>query len=234
MYLIICQSTLEILKRQPGMSERNPSFSNQLLGFPGGSDGKESACNARHLGSIPGSGRSLEESMATHSHTLCLETPMDRGAWWAAVCGVTQSGHDWAANTFTFLPTLKQSCNYFLSVQHFLISKIGKTILNPSGYHTEFNNKGEEPQDAWQPEATIVTTTTLTLNSQQGTHDIKTAWTVVQPRSRRPAQIPSLPHIFPHIVSSNDKSVLPYSICECHIHIGMFKCYFLQGFPNWK
>ena len=166
------------------MSERNPSFSNQLLVFSGGSDGKESSCNARHPGSIPGSGRSLEESMATHSSTLCLENPTDRGAWWAAVCGVAQSGHTWAANTFTFLPMLKRSCNYFLSVQRFLISKIGKTILNSSGYHAEFNNKGEELQDAWQPEATIVTATTLTLNSQQGTHDIKTAWTGVQPRSR--------------------------------------------------
>ena len=92
-------------------------------------------------------------------------------------------GHDWVANTFTFLPVLKRSCDYFLSVQRFLISKIGKTILNSSGYHAEFNNKGEEPHDAWQPEATIVTTTTLSLNSQKGAHDLKTAWTVVQPRS---------------------------------------------------
>ena len=29
--------------------------------------------------------------MATHSSVLCLETPVDRGAWWAAVHGVTQS-----------------------------------------------------------------------------------------------------------------------------------------------
>ena len=60
----------------------------------GGSDAKESPHNAVDPGSIPGSGRSLEESMATHSSTLCLENPTDRGAWWAAVCGVTQSGHD--------------------------------------------------------------------------------------------------------------------------------------------
>ena len=36
-----------------------------LLGFPGGSAGKESACNAGGLGSIPGLGRSLEKGMAT-------------------------------------------------------------------------------------------------------------------------------------------------------------------------
>ena len=36
-------------------------------GFPGGSEGKESACNARDQGSILGSGKSLEKGMATHS-----------------------------------------------------------------------------------------------------------------------------------------------------------------------
>ena len=42
-------------------------------GFPGGSDGKESACNAGDLGSIPGSGRSPEEGMATLSSILAGE-----------------------------------------------------------------------------------------------------------------------------------------------------------------
>ena len=37
------------------------------MGFPGGSDGKESACNSGDLGSIPGLGRSPQEEMATHS-----------------------------------------------------------------------------------------------------------------------------------------------------------------------
>ena len=49
-------------------------------GFPGDSDGKESACNAGDLGSIPGLGRSLEEGMATHSSVLAWRIPMDRGA----------------------------------------------------------------------------------------------------------------------------------------------------------
>ena len=38
-----------------------------LMGFPGGSGSKESACNAVDLGLIPGLGRSLEKEMATHS-----------------------------------------------------------------------------------------------------------------------------------------------------------------------
>ena len=37
------------------------------MGFPGGSDGKESTCNAGDLGSIPGLGRFLEKGKATHS-----------------------------------------------------------------------------------------------------------------------------------------------------------------------
>ena len=46
--------------------------------FLGGSDGKESACNAGYPGSTPGSGRSLEKEMATHSSILAWETPWTR------------------------------------------------------------------------------------------------------------------------------------------------------------
>ena len=44
-------------------------------GFPGGSDGKESACNARDLGLIPMLGRSLEKGMTTHSSILAWRIP---------------------------------------------------------------------------------------------------------------------------------------------------------------
>ena len=40
------------------------------MGFPGGSDGKESACRAGDTGLIPGSGRSPEKGVATHSSIL--------------------------------------------------------------------------------------------------------------------------------------------------------------------
>ena len=58
------------------------------MGFPGGSDGKESAYNAGDPGLIPGSVRSPGEGMATYSSIFYLENPMDRGAWWAIVHGV--------------------------------------------------------------------------------------------------------------------------------------------------
>ena len=47
----------------------------QTLGFPGGSAGKESACNAGDLGSIPGLGRPLEKGTAMHSSTLAWRIP---------------------------------------------------------------------------------------------------------------------------------------------------------------
>ena len=48
--------------------------------FPGGSDGKESACNVGDLGSIPESGRSLEKGMATHSSILAWWAPLSMGS----------------------------------------------------------------------------------------------------------------------------------------------------------
>ena len=49
-------------------------------GFPGGSDGKASACNAGDLGSIPGSRRSPGEGSGNPLQHSCLENPMDGGA----------------------------------------------------------------------------------------------------------------------------------------------------------
>ena len=61
------------------------------LGFPGGSDGKESAWNAGGQGFIPGSGRVPREANGNPLQYSCLENPMDRGAWWATVHGVSKS-----------------------------------------------------------------------------------------------------------------------------------------------
>ena len=60
-------------------------------GFPGGSDDKESACNAGDLGSIPESGRSPGEGNGNLLQCSCLEDPMNRGAWQATVHGVAKS-----------------------------------------------------------------------------------------------------------------------------------------------
>ena len=51
------------------------------LGLPGGSEGKESACKERDLGSVPGSGRSPGEGTGNPLQYSCLENSMDRGTW---------------------------------------------------------------------------------------------------------------------------------------------------------
>ena len=58
--------------------------------------GKESACNARDLGLIPGSGRSPGEENVNPLQYSCLENLKDIGAWQAAVHGVTRVGHNLA------------------------------------------------------------------------------------------------------------------------------------------
>ena len=60
------------------------------MDFPGGSDGKVSVYSARDPDSIPGLGRSPGEGNGNPLQCSCLENPRDRGAWWAAVCGVTE------------------------------------------------------------------------------------------------------------------------------------------------
>ena len=62
-----------------------------LPGFPGGSEVKESACNVGDLGSIPRSGRSPGEGNGNPLQYSCLENPMNGGAWWATVHGVTKN-----------------------------------------------------------------------------------------------------------------------------------------------
>ena len=61
------------------------------MSVPGGSEGRESACNAGDLSSIPGSGRSPGEGNDNPLQYSCLENPMDRGDWRAAVHGVSKS-----------------------------------------------------------------------------------------------------------------------------------------------
>ena len=61
------------------------------MGFPGGSDSKESTCNAGDHGSIPGLGRSPGEANGYPLQYSCLEKSMYRGSWKATVRGVTKS-----------------------------------------------------------------------------------------------------------------------------------------------
>ena len=66
----------------------------RIRGFPHSSADKSSACSAGDLGLIPGPGRSPGEGNGNPPQYSCLESHIDRGAWWATVHGVTRVGHD--------------------------------------------------------------------------------------------------------------------------------------------
>ena len=61
------------------------------IGFPGGSDAKESTCNLGDQSSIPGSERSPGEETGNPVQYSCLGNSMDRGTWRATARGVSKS-----------------------------------------------------------------------------------------------------------------------------------------------
>ena len=72
-----------------------------LKGFPGGSDGKEAACNAGDLGLIPWSGWSPGEGHGNSFQYSCLENSMDREPGGLQSMGSQRVRHDWVTNTQT-------------------------------------------------------------------------------------------------------------------------------------
>ena len=85
------------------------------LGFPCGSAGKESTCNAGDLGSIPGLGRSPGEGKGNPLQYSCLKVSMDRRAWQAIVHGVAKS-RDWATNTVVGLFLIFKGTSILFSI----------------------------------------------------------------------------------------------------------------------
>ena len=78
-------------------------FVKSSSGFPCGSAGKESACSAGDLGSIPGLGRSPGEGNGNPLQYSCLENPMDGGAWKATAHGVAKIRTQLSNFTFHFI-----------------------------------------------------------------------------------------------------------------------------------
>ena len=89
-HLLIDKLYLHILERKHWKSCVCISVSIRI-GLPWGLNGKESAYNAGDAGWVPGLGRSPEERNGNLLQYSCLENPMNRGAWWAAVHGVAKS-----------------------------------------------------------------------------------------------------------------------------------------------
>ena len=96
--------------------------------FPGGSDGKESASNAGDLGSISGSGRSLEEGMATHSSILTWRIPWTEDPGRLQSMGSQRVRNNWATNTFILAALVNMKSKSHMSVSHWGYCKDLKKI----------------------------------------------------------------------------------------------------------
>ena len=89
------------------------------LGFPGGSPVKNPPASPRDVGLIPESGRSPGEGKGNPLQYSCLENPMDRGAWRAAVHGVAGIGQDLATKQQMLML-------FFMSKVHKIEGWVGK------------------------------------------------------------------------------------------------------------
>ena len=77
-----------------GLSLENCTEMGEEMGFPGGSDGKESTCNAGDRSSIPGSGRSPREENGYSLPYSCLENPMEEELGRLQFMGSQRVGHE--------------------------------------------------------------------------------------------------------------------------------------------
>ena len=83
-----CRLTFQVFAKS---KSNHLYYLNMKCIIPGGSDGKESACNAEDLGSISGLGRPPGEGHGNPLQYSYLENPMDSEAWQATVHGVAKS-----------------------------------------------------------------------------------------------------------------------------------------------
>jgi len=101
---IICfRKVKEENEEQENKTMNRASLTFKYKGFPGGSDGKESTCNAGDLGSIPEPGRCPRGGNGNPFQYSCLENSIDReerGELQSIV--LPRVRHNWVTNTFTF------------------------------------------------------------------------------------------------------------------------------------
>ena len=98
-------------RKTQSQQERNKEQIQIKQDFPGGSEDKVSVYNVGDPGSIPGLGRYPGEGNGNPLQYYCLENPMGRGAWQAAVHGITNSQTRLSNFTFTFRSYLRYEVN---------------------------------------------------------------------------------------------------------------------------
>ena len=111
------------------------SISSIFWGFPGGSDGKESACNIGDLGSIPGLERSPGERNSYPLQYSGLENSMDRAAWHALVHASQRVRHNFH---FTSVFLLTFSLLEWAVFKIKLLPKSPTRIVDTSNFHHNF------------------------------------------------------------------------------------------------
>ena len=108
--------------------QKHLQFDSNSRVFPGGSDSKETACNAGDLGSIPGLGRSLGGEYGSPLHYLCLENPMTKESGGLQSMGSqSQDMTEWL--TLLLFPVLRMDQTVFAVQQKYT------EILRVSGGH---------------------------------------------------------------------------------------------------
>ena len=121
-------------------------------GLPWWLSSKESACSAGDLGSMPGSGRSPGGGNGNPLQYSCVENPMDRGACWATVHGVTE-GHDWAHTQqagkvylhFAFEKTETQGDLKIRLSPYNWASQVAPVVKNPPANAGDIRDTGSAP-----------------------------------------------------------------------------------------
>ena len=106
------------------------TFYEYNLGFPGGSDGKESACNEGDLGSIPGLGKSLEKERATHPSILAWRIPWTEKPGRLQSLGLQRVRYDWETFTHTHFLWNIHLIHFILHVMCLDVTKCSMTHLN--------------------------------------------------------------------------------------------------------
>ena len=100
-----CNSTLDLTINCLEKNYQKTQSSSLLLGFTGGSDGKESACNVGDPGSTLGQEDPLKKKMLTHSSILAWRFPGTEEPGGLQSTGPQRVGHDWVTNTHTHTHT---------------------------------------------------------------------------------------------------------------------------------
>ena len=99
-------------------------------GFPGGSESKESSCNAGDPDLIPGSRRSPGERNGNPLWYSCLENSMDRETYWLQSKGSQRVGHNWVTNTFHVAIIKDSDTTEWLSL-HFTLGDRQSPLFSP-------------------------------------------------------------------------------------------------------